>query len=54
MILILNGDPKYTARLDELINSTETAKQSLRMEHEGLSSRKEPGIKKKAQAQVNK
>ena len=42
------------ARLDELINSTETAKQSLRMEHEGLSSRKEPEIKKKAQAQVKK
>ena len=36
---MLHGDPKYLPRLDELyINSTETAKQSLRMEHEGLSS----------------
>ena len=51
---MLNCDPKYTARLDELINSTEPAKQSLRMEHEGLNSRKEPGIKKKAQAQEKK
>ena len=41
------GDPKYLARLDKLINSTETAKhaQSLRMEHEGLGSSKEPGRK---------
>ena len=44
---MLNCDPKYTARLDELINSTESAKQSLRMEHDGLSSRKEPGRKKR-------
>ena len=51
---MLNCDPKYTARLDELINSTEPAKQSLRMENEGLNSRKESGIKKKAQAQVKK
>ena len=54
MLLMLNCDPKYTTRLDELINSAETAKQSLRMEHDGLSSRKEPGIKKKALAQVKK
>ena len=41
------GDPKYLTRLDRLINSTETAEhaQSLRMEHEGLSSPKEPGRK---------
>ena len=51
---MLNCDAKYTARLDKLNNSTETAKQSLRMEHEGLSSRKEPGIEKKAKAQVKK
>ena len=52
---MLNGDPKYIARLDDLINSNQTAKlQSLRMEYKGLSSRKEPGIKKKAQAQEKK
>ena len=51
---MLNCDSKYTARLVKLINSTETAKQSLIMEHEGLSSRKEPGIKEKAKAQVKK
>ena len=44
---MLNGVPKYTARLDKLINGTETAKQSLRMEYEGLSSPKEPGRKKR-------
>ena len=44
---MLNGAPKYTARLDKLINGTETAKQSLRMEYEGLSSPKEPGRKKR-------
>ena len=32
----MQGDP----RLDELINSTETVQQPLRMEHEGLSSPK--------------
>ena len=47
---MLNGDPKYIARLDDLINSNQTAKlQSLRMEYKGLRSRKELGIKKKAQ-----
>ena len=40
------GDPNYLAIVDELINRTETAKQSLRMEHEGLSCPKEPGRKK--------
>ena len=42
----LYGDPKYLAILDELINSSETAKQSLRIELEGVSSPKEPGRKK--------
>ena len=37
----MQGDP----RLDELINSTETVQQPLRMEHEGLSFPKEPGRK---------
>ena len=41
----MQGDPKYLPRLDELINSTETVQQPLRMEHEGLSSPKEPGRK---------
>ena len=38
-----NGNPKYLARVDELISSTKTAKKLLRMEYEGLSSPKEPG-----------
>ena len=46
VIYELYGDPNYLAILDELINRTETAKQSLRMEHEGLSCPKEPGRKK--------
>ena len=40
------GKPKYLARLNKLNSSTETARQSLRMEHEGLSSPKEPGRQK--------
>ena len=44
---MLYGDPKYLPRLDELINSTESAKQPLSMEHEGLSSPREPGRKKR-------
>ena len=44
---MLYGDPKYLPRLDELINSTETAKQPLRMEHDGLSSLRDPGRKKR-------
>ena len=39
---MLYGDRKYLPRLNELINSTETAEQPLRMEHEGLSCPKEP------------
>lgn len=38
--------PKYLPRLDELIKSTATAKQLLRMEREDLSSPKELGRKK--------
>ena len=40
------GNPKYLVRLDELINSSESAKQSLRMEDEGLVSPKESGRKR--------
>ena len=43
VIYELYGNPKYLARVDELISSTKTAKQLLSMEHEGLSSPKEPG-----------
>ena len=46
VIYDLYGDLKYLAILDELINSSETAKQSLRIELEGVSSPKEPGRKK--------
>ena len=46
IIYELYGDPKYLAILDELINSTETAKQSLGIELEGVSSPKELGRKK--------
>ena len=45
--LYKNGDPKFLARLNELINTTETAKQPLRIEHDGVSSPKEPGRKKR-------
>ena len=38
-----NDNPKYLARVDKLISSTKTARQLLRMGHEGLSSPKEPG-----------
>ena len=45
---MLNGNPKSIARLDKLINSTQTAKlQSLRAEYEGLISPKGPGRKKR-------
>ena len=43
----LHGDQKYPARLNELVNTTETAKQSLRIEYEGASYPKEPGRKKR-------
>ena len=46
VIYNLYSNPKYLTRLNELINSTETIKQPLRMEHKGLSSPKEPGRKK--------
>ena len=42
----LRGNPKYLVRLDKLINSSESALQSLRMEDEGLVSPKEPGRKR--------
>ena len=45
--LYIYGDPKFLARLNELINTTETAKQPLRIEHDGVSSPKEPGRKKR-------
>ena len=38
VIYELRGDPKYLVRLDKLINSSESAKQSLRVEDEGLVS----------------
>ena len=39
VLLMLYGGPKFLPRLDELNQQcTETAKQPLRMEHEGLSS----------------
>ena len=41
VIFELYGDPKYLARLNELINSAETAKRLLKIEHEGVSSPKE-------------
>ena len=47
VLLMLYGDPKSLPRLDKLINSTKTAKQPLRMEHEGLSCPKKPGRKKR-------
>ena len=47
VLLMLYSDIKYLPRLDELINSTTTAKQLLRMNCEGLSSPKEPGRKKR-------
>ena len=34
---LICGDPKYLVRLDKLINSSESAKQSLRMEDESLA-----------------
>ena len=34
---LICGDPKYFVRLDKLINSSESAKQSLRMEDESLT-----------------
>ena len=43
VIYELCGDPKYLVRLDKHINSSESAKQSLRMEDEGLVSPKESG-----------
>ena len=46
VIYELYGDPNYLARLNELITSTETAKQLLRIGHKHLSSPKEPGRKK--------
>ena len=42
---LVRGDPKYLVRLDKLINSSESAKQSLRMEDESLVSPKEYGTK---------
>ena len=45
VIYELRGDPKYLVRLDKLINSSESAKQSLRVEDEGLVSPKESGRK---------
>ena len=38
VIYELRGDPKYLVRLDKLMNSSKSAKQSLRMEDEGLVS----------------
>ena len=35
VIYELFGDPKFLVRLDKYINSSESAKQSLRMEDEG-------------------
>ena len=46
VIYELHGDPKYLVRLDNLINSSESAKQSLTMEDEGLVSPKESGGKR--------
>ena len=40
------GDPKYLIRLDKLINSRESSKQSLGMEDESLVSPKESGRKR--------
>ena len=48
------GNPKYLARLNKPNSSTETARQSLRMEHEGLSSDSQRARKTKVQAQVKK
>ena len=45
VIYELCGNPKYLVRLDELISS-ESAKQSLGMEDEGLVSPKESGTKR--------
>ena len=42
----LRGDPKYLIRFDKLINSSESSKQSLGMEDEGLVSPKESGRKR--------
>ena len=46
VIYELCGNPKYLVRLDELINSSESAKQSSGMEDEGLISPKESGTKR--------
>lgn len=48
------GNPKYFARLNKLNSSTETARQSLRMEDKGLSSDSQRARKTKVQAQVKK
>ena len=42
----LRGDPKYLIRLDKLINSSESSKQSLGMEDESLVSPRESGRKR--------
>ena len=42
----LRGDPKYLIRLDQLINSSESSKQSLGMKDESLVSPKESGRKR--------
>ena len=58
VIYELYGDPKYLVRLDKHINSSETAKQSLRMKDEGLVFPKESGRKRckseKAESVVQK
>ena len=48
VIFELRGDPKYIVRLDKLINSSESAKQSLKMEVRAwslLKSLEEKGIR---------
>ena len=42
---LIRGDPKYLVRLDKFINSSESAKQSLKMEDESLVSPRESGRK---------
>ena len=46
VIYELRGDPKYPVRLGKLINSSESAKQSLGMEVRAWSSPKESGRKR--------
>ena len=46
VIYKLYGIPKYLARLNELIKTNETTKQSLIIEYEDVSSPKEPRRKK--------